>query len=134
LRVRSAALDGDVIVCGEDGVSDVDKAALARVGRRRFLYAVDLLELDGENLRQEQLERRKARLELLLARAGSGLHFVEHVDIDGGTVFEHACHMGLEGIVSSGGIFPYRSGRSKNWIKVKNPASPAMLRLQDGTW
>jgi ATP-dependent DNA ligase len=42
--------------------------------------------------------------------------------------------MGLEGIVSKRRDFPYRSDRSKGWIKVKNPASPAMLRLQDGAW
>jgi hypothetical protein len=42
--------------------------------------------------------------------------------------------MGLEGIVSKGRDFPYHSGRTKCWIKVKNPASPAMLRMQDGTW
>jgi bifunctional non-homologous end joining protein LigD len=48
-------------------------------------------------------------------------------------VFEAACKMGLEGIVSKRRDFPYRSGRSKGWIKVKNPASPAMLRV-GGAW
>jgi bifunctional non-homologous end joining protein LigD len=49
------------------------------------------------------------------------------------TVFEHACRMSLKGVVSKRRDFPYRSGRSKSWIKVKNLKSPAMLRLQDGT-
>jgi bifunctional non-homologous end joining protein LigD len=42
--------------------------------------------------------------------------------------------MGLEGIVSKRRDLPYRSGRSKCWIKVKNPASPAMLRALEGPW
>jgi bifunctional non-homologous end joining protein LigD len=83
----------------------------------------------------EPLERRKARLERVLARAPAGIQFNEHAaDLDGATVFEHACKLGLEGIVSKRREFPYRSGRTKSWIKVKNPKSPAMLRVIDGTW
>jgi bifunctional non-homologous end joining protein LigD len=48
--------------------------------------------------------------------------------------FAHACKLGIEGVVSKRRDSPYRYGRSKSWIKVKNPASPAMLRLQDGAW
>ena len=61
--------------------------------------------------------------------------FNEHLDEeDGPLVFAHACKMGLEGIVSKRRDLPYRSGRVRSWIKVKNPASPAVLRIQDGTW
>jgi bifunctional non-homologous end joining protein LigD len=42
--------------------------------------------------------------------------------------------MGLKGIVSKRRDFPYRSGRCKSWVKVKNPNSPAVLRIQDGSW
>ena len=42
--------------------------------------------------------------------------------------------MGLEGIVSKRRDFAYRSGRSKCWVKVKNPNSAAVLRIQDGSW
>jgi bifunctional non-homologous end joining protein LigD len=49
-------------------------------------------------------------------------------------MFRHACKLGLEGIVCKRRDAPYRSGRSKTWLKVKNPASPAMLRLvEDGS-
>ena len=47
-------------------------------------------------------------------------------------VFRHARKMGLEGIVSKRLTAPYRSGPSRDWIKVKNPESPAMLRVQEG--
>jgi ATP-dependent DNA ligase len=49
-------------------------------------------------------------------------------------MFAQACRMGLEGIVSKRRNFPYRSGRTKSWIKIKNPESPAMLRVINGTW
>jgi bifunctional non-homologous end joining protein LigD len=63
-----------------------------------------------------------------------GLRFNEHLDEDGPLVFEHACKLGLEGIVSKRRDLAYRSGRCRAWIKIKNPASPAMLRIEDGTW
>jgi bifunctional non-homologous end joining protein LigD len=63
------------------------------------------------------------------------VRFSEHIEGDGAIIFKHACKMGLEGIVSKRRDLPYRSGRVKNWIKVKNPASPAMLRIiEEGPW
>ena len=52
-----------------------------------FLYAFDLLELDGVDYRELPLEKRKAKLKTLLART-KGMHFVEHVEGDGSIVFE----------------------------------------------
>jgi bifunctional non-homologous end joining protein LigD len=49
-------------------------------------------------------------------------------------MFEHACKLGLEGIVSKRRDRAYRAGRSMHWIKVKNPASPVMTRVEDGSW
>jgi hypothetical protein len=78
--------------------------------------------------------RRGSMLAKLLSKAGAGVYLSEHLAGDGAIIFEHACRMGLEGIVSKRRDFPYRSGRSKCWIKVKNPASPAALRKRDGTF
>jgi bifunctional non-homologous end joining protein LigD len=55
---------------------------------------------------------------------------VDHTDALGDLVFEQACRMGLEGIVSKRLSKPYRSGRSGHWLKVKNPGSPAMVRAR----
>jgi bifunctional non-homologous end joining protein LigD len=60
------------------------------------------------------------------------IRFSEHLAGDGAPVFRHACKLGLEGIVSKRRDAPYRSGRSKTWLKVKNPESPAMQRLEEG--
>jgi hypothetical protein len=88
----------------------------------------DLLEIDGEDFRPQPLHARKTRLEKLLAKASAGIQFNEHVKGDGQIVFEHACKLGLEGIVSK--HHPYRSGRSKSWLKIKNPAAPGVLRFE----
>jgi bifunctional non-homologous end joining protein LigD len=58
------------------------------------------------------------------------VQLVEHFDEgDGATVFEHACGLGLEGVVSKQGDKPYQHGRSRAWLKIKNAASPAMQRV-----
>jgi bifunctional non-homologous end joining protein LigD len=98
------------------------------------LYVFDLLELNGDDLRREPLEVRKATLASLLARAGAGLRLNEHIEGDGPTVFAHACKMDLEGIVSKRKNSPYRSGRSPDWLKSKNPASEAVRREQEEGW
>jgi hypothetical protein len=77
----------------------------------------------GDDLRRDPLEGRKATLEMILGKAGSGIRFNEHMDGDGDTVFRHACKLGLEGIVSKRKGSPYRSGRSPYWLKMKNAAA-----------
>jgi hypothetical protein len=53
-----------------------------------------------------------------------GLRFNEHMEGDGPTIFAHACKMGLKDIVSKGKDSIYRSGRSTDWLKFKNPPAP----------
>ncbi len=53
---------------------------------------------------------------------------------DGGVLFEHACKLGCEGIVSKRLGSPYRSGRSAHWVKVKNPNAPAVMREAEEDW
>jgi bifunctional non-homologous end joining protein LigD len=57
----------------------------------------------------------------------------EHTDEDGATIFQQACKMGLEGIVSRRLSARYRSGQSRDWLKI-NPDSPAMIRARDVEW
>jgi len=53
---------------------------------------------------------------------------------DGAAIFQQACRMGLEGIVSKRLSAPYRSGPSRDWFKIKNPDSPAMIRAREAEW
>jgi len=64
----------------------------------------------------------------MLAKAGLGLRFNEHIEGEGPTIFAHARKMGLEGIVSKRKDSLYQSGRSRDWLKMKNPAAPAVTR------
>jgi bifunctional non-homologous end joining protein LigD len=95
-------------------------AVEARVGRRGYAAIAP--------------RQRKKKLAKLLARVPAGIQFNEHTDEDGGTVFRHACKFGLEGIVSKRHSAPYRSCPSRDWIKVKNPDSPALQRARAGMW
>jgi bifunctional non-homologous end joining protein LigD len=95
---------------------------------------VDLIELDGDDLRREPIERRKVLLMRLLAEASVGLQVNDRVVEPGDVVFRHACQLGFEGIVSNRVGSPYRSGRSRDWIKMKNPAAPAVKREAEEDW
>jgi bifunctional non-homologous end joining protein LigD len=135
LRARSCILDGEAVACGDDGIAVFDRICYKRYDDTVFLYAFDLIELDGDDLRREPLEKRKATLARLLARAGFGVRLNEHLEHANSVhVFEHACRMGLEGIVSKRKGSPYRSGRSLDWLKAKNPNAPAVTRLAEEDW
>jgi ATP-dependent DNA ligase len=95
---------------------------------------LDLIELDGHDLRREPLEVRKATLASVLAMASRGIRFNDHIHYDGEIVLRHACKMGLEGIVSKRKDSPYRSGRSSDWLKMKNPACEAVQREAEEDW
>jgi ATP dependent DNA ligase-like protein len=79
-----------------------------------FLVAFDLLELDGNDLRREPLEVRKQTLASLLRGSLPGVQFNAHLTHPGDIVFENACKMGLEGIVSKRLGSRYRSGRTSD--------------------
>jgi bifunctional non-homologous end joining protein LigD len=96
------------------------------------LYAFDILALDGDDLRNLPLSLRKTNLARLLARRPDGIFVApfEQGEI-GPDLFRAACNMGLEGLVSKRRDRPYRSGRSKHWVKIKNRQHPAMDRVME---
>ena len=99
-----------------------------------FLVAFDLLELDGNDLRREPLEVRKQTLASLLRSSLPGVQFNAHLTHPGDLVFENACKMGLEGIVSKRLGSTYGSGRTSDWLKFKNPEAPAVKREAEEDW
>ena len=133
LPATSVTLDGEGVACDPNGVTNFEllRAALGRSAKREvFLYAFDLLELDGRDMRGEPWSDRRWKLARLLRGAGHGVQLSDHMEsTDGNSIFRHACAMGLEGIVAKRRDRPYRSGRSPDWIKVKNPNAPAVTRL-----
>jgi hypothetical protein len=81
----------------------------------------DLIEHDGEDMRNRPFLERKAALARLVRNSGAGILFDEHINEDGPIVFAHACRLGVEGIVSKKVDSTYRSGRCPAWIKVCRP-------------
>ena len=135
LRARSCIFDGEAVACGEDGIALFERIRYRRHDASVFMYAFDLIELNGVDLRREPLEVRKEALERVLGRAGSGVRFNEHLEAEGPLVFEHACRMGLEGIVSKRKGSRYQSGRCRDWVKAKNPAPPGLAsHVELGTY
>ena len=134
LRARSCLLDGEAVACDEHGLAVFERLRLKPSGEHVFLYAFDLLELDGQDLRREPLETRKATLASLLRGSLPGVRLNEHLTHPGDVVFRHSCKMGLEGIVSKRLGSRYRSGRSPDWLKFKNPDAPAVKREAEEDW
>ena len=135
LKVRSCLIDGEVVCCDEKGVTSFQLLRHRRNEPEAFLYAFDLVELNGADLRREPIEVRKAMLASILRKSRHGLRLNEHLAHDCGlTVFEHACQLGCEGIVSKRLGSRYRSGRSPDWLKFKNPQAPAVRREAEEDW
>jgi bifunctional non-homologous end joining protein LigD len=134
LRSRSCIIDGEAVACDDNGVTSFNRVRYRRHDESIFLYAFDLIELNGDDLRRDPLKGRKATLEMMLTKAGMGIRFNEHMEGDGDIVFRHACKLGLEGIVSKLKDSAYRSGRSPDWLKCKNPACEAVKREAEEDW
>jgi bifunctional non-homologous end joining protein LigD len=129
LRSRSCIIDGEAVACDDNGV-----ASFNLIRYRRHDDSTFLIELNGDDLRHDPLEVRKATLASIVAKASPGIRFNEHIEGDGPTVFAHACKLGLEGIVSKRKDSPYRSGRSPDWLKMKNSNAPAVKREAEEDW
>ena len=123
LGVDSALLDGEVAAVMPDGRTSFQAMQRGWSGTRPEIayFVFDLLYLDGADLTALPLDQRKEKLRALLgARPPRSLRYVDHVIGDGPGVFEKACAMRLEGIVSKEIAAPYRpAARNASWRKVK---------------
>jgi bifunctional non-homologous end joining protein LigD len=124
LALGSAILDGELIVEDSAGISSfndlVSDLKKGRLDRLRY-YVFDLLYLNGVDLRGASLANRKRLLAAVLASAphAETIFLSEHFAIDGAKFFEHVSRLGLEGMISKRSDAPYRSGRSKDWLKTR---------------
>jgi bifunctional non-homologous end joining protein LigD len=135
LRKSSFVIDGEAVILRPDGISEFNPLHEGKHNAEVRLYAFDLLADDGVDMGDEILRIRKLWLGKLLKRAGDGIIYNEHeVGATGPRLFEQACKMGLEGIISKHRERGYKAGPCRDWIKVTNPKSPAMVRVKDGNW
>ncbi len=124
LGLGSALLDGEIVVEEASGIASFNSLqadlSAGRQDRMRY-HLFDLLYCEGYDLRPAALLDRKDLLGQVLAGlpAGSPIRFSEHLEQDGPTILEHACRLGLEGIISKRKDLPYRSGRADHWLKSK---------------
>jgi bifunctional non-homologous end joining protein LigD len=127
LPARQAILDGELVAFADDGSHDFQLLQNAlTLGRpaRLVYYAFDLLHLDGRTLRDRPLLERKKSLQHLLSSSAKTpdpgvIRYSEHSVAHGEELFAKACKAGLEGIISKRVDEPYRSGRSRAWLKIK---------------
>jgi len=127
LDLPPCLIDGEVVAYDEEG--NPDFSSLQNVLKRghgsqkqsdKFAFhAFDLLEANGEDLTKLPNIERKERLEGLLKAAQPPIHVADHVIGAGEKLFKAMCDAGQEGIISKAIDAPYRSTRSKSWVKVK---------------
>src|SRR5436305_958554 len=125
LPVNSAVLDGEAVLMRPDNTFDFDGLRSRQGQAEAILVAYDVMEVDGQDVRPEALEERRKRLAKLLSRKNKpmreGIQLSEAIMGDGAAIFRHACGLGLEGIVSKRIGSRYVSGRTRAWLKTKNP-------------
>jgi bifunctional non-homologous end joining protein LigD len=103
IKAKSFTIDGQAVVLGPNGLSRFGESSRREAARTANLYAFDLIEHDGEDLRNLPFLDRKAALARLLGDAKAGILLNEHIAEDGPIVFAYACRLGAEGIVSVDG-------------------------------
>ena len=117
VNAGSAIIDGEVVVPAADGTTDFSVLQNQLKGKsdKIVMVAFDLLYLNGYDLRKLPLVERKAQLKKLIAK--TAIQFSESFEVDGREMYEHACSIGLEGVVSKVRDSWYHSGRSNDWVK-----------------
>jgi len=123
LPLKSALLDGEVVVLTPDGTSSFAELQASFQGdsaAKQTYFAFDLLHLDGHNLRNlPLLERKRILQQVLSSGSPQMIRMSEHIEGDGQEIFRKACALGSEGIVSKLADGKYLSGRGGSWLKGK---------------
>src|SRR6185436_1180587 len=105
IQATNAVLDGEIVVPGRNGIPNFLelRSAMTRGQSRLLFYAFDLLHLDGYDLRAAPLvDRRSVLAQLLAGSPGGRILMSETITIDEppALLFQHACDLGMEGIVA----------------------------------
>ena len=122
VHADQALMDGEVVALDDNGLSSFAnlQAAFQEGATHELTYFVfDLLHLNGHNLRNAPLMQRKELLTRIVGESVDQVRVSEHIEGSGTKMFEGACALHAEGIVSKRASGVYRSGRSSDWVKVK---------------
>ena len=122
LEVEDAILDGEIVAVDSEGRSDFQALQLAmknKSSKRLKYYVFDLLECNGEDLREKPLLERKEKLESIIPKRSAEIKYSEHLATNGQKMLDASCEQNLEGIISKQKDSAYTSGRSALWVKSK---------------
>jgi len=131
LPADRAVLDGEIVALDEKGQAHFELLQprihlsrakdIAEADRQSpvYLYAFDLLYLNGYTLMKFPLEHRKAVLRKLIPDNSGWIRFADHVEANGVAFFKAVEEHGLEGVVAKHRKSEYQQGRSKYWLKIK---------------
>jgi bifunctional non-homologous end joining protein LigD len=132
----AAALEEDpatnFVIDGEVVAFDGPQTSFSRLQQRGerptpvFFYVFDILRDAGEDVTQEPLRERKARLRKALAFEDP-IRFTTHRNGDGEAFYEEACRKGWEGLIAKRADAPYTHGRSRDWLKFKCSAEQELV-------
>ena len=124
LKVKSAEIDGEIVVYKDKGLTDfslLQQTLAGDVQKPMAFIAFDLLELDGKDCRRLPLLERKEKLRKIIpAKFKQIFTFSEHVVGDGKKFFAAANKLHVEGIISKNIRSTYKAGRNGEWLKIKN--------------
>ena len=134
IKAKSFLIDGEAVACDDRGLAVFDRIRYRRNDASVFLYAFDLAVTQRQGPSQRTHRTPQGRIGQADPSA-PGIRIVDHLEFDDGEmIFEHACQLGCEGIVSKRLGSRYVSGRSRDWLKAKNPNSPAVTRETEEDW
>jgi bifunctional non-homologous end joining protein LigD len=118
----SALIDGEIVKLDDKGNTSFSalQQAISEGGTGLSCFLFDLIELDGEDLAPLGNLERKQRLASLVGDGQPPLIlYADHIVGKGEQLFDAMCDAGQEGIISKRVDAPYRSGRTKSWLKIK---------------
>jgi bifunctional non-homologous end joining protein LigD len=145
VELPDLVLDGELVVLDARGHPQFERLARrARMSRfpsvdaaakedPAMIFAFDLLELRGKDMRSQPLLKRKAALEKVL-KGSSRIRYLTHVGEDGRRLFAAAARLELEGIVAKRADSAYKRGRSRDWLKISTPAGKLAQESRSETW
>src|ERR1700749_954320 len=125
LPVQTCIIDGEAVVVDQSGLSVFDLLRYRTHDHAATLRAFDLLELNGADVRRTPIEERKRLLARALHIQHYGMALNACYDSDGPEIYDYACALGCEGIVSKRRGSREFSGRPSQGVKHKDPVLPA---------
>ncbi|MBX3530878.1 MAG: DNA ligase D [Rhizobiaceae bacterium] len=120
LPTGGTLIDGEIVAFDRAGRTDFSTLQAAiKGGRDMSCFVFDMIVEDGKDISKLPLVERKARLEVLIGEGKGPLIYSQHIEGRAADVLERLCSAGHEGIVAKRADAPYRSGRTRSWLKVK---------------